>query len=44
MSRNWDMNRRLYFANVFASLSCEGLGGRAAAPTLDTVLKRMEEN
>lgn len=43
MSQDWDMNQRLYFANVFASLSCEGLGGRNAAPSLDTVLKRMEE-
>ncbi|MCI9681299.1 MAG: carbohydrate kinase family protein [Lachnospiraceae bacterium] len=44
MTRDWDMNRRLLFANVFASLSCEGLGGRIAAPSLETVLKRMEES
>lgn len=43
LSQNWDMNRRLFFANIFASLSCEGLGGRVAAPSLETVLKRMEE-
>ncbi len=44
MSQDWDMNKRLFFANVFASLSCEGLGGRSAAPTLEKVLKRMEES
>ncbi len=44
MSQDFDMNRRLFFANVFASLSCEGLGGRVAAPSLETVLKRMEES
>ena len=43
MSQDWDMNKRLYFSNVFASLSCEGLGGRIAAPTLDKVLKYMNE-
>ena len=43
MSQDWDMNTRLYFSNVFASLSCEGLGGRIAAPTLDKVLKYMNE-
>jgi len=43
MNQDWDMNKRLFFANVFASLSCEGLGGRNAAPSLETVLKRMEE-
>ena len=42
MSQPWDMNRRLRFANTFASLSCEGLGGRVAAPELETVLKRMK--
>lgn len=46
MTRNWDMNKRLFFANVFASLSCEGLGGRAAVPSLEKVLERikMEES
>lgn len=43
MNEDWDMNRRLFFANVFASLSCEGLGGRVAAPTLEKVLERMEQ-
>ncbi|MCD8249661.1 MAG: PfkB family carbohydrate kinase [Lachnospiraceae bacterium] len=43
MSQDWDMNRRLFFSNIFASLSCEGLGGRSAAPSLETVLKKMEE-
>ncbi len=43
MNQDWDMNRRLYFANVFASLSCEGLGGRDAAPSLETVLNQMKE-
>jgi len=46
MTQNWDMNKRLFFANVFASLSCEGLGGRDAAPSLEKVLERikMEES
>ena len=43
MSQDWDMNRRLLFANIFASLSCEGLGSRNAVPSLETVLKKMEQ-
>lgn len=43
LGQDWEPGKCLYFANVFASLSCEGLGGRSKAPSLDTVLKRMEE-
>ena len=43
MGQDWNMNKCLYFSNVFASLSCEGLGGRIATPTLCEVLRRMEE-
>ena len=43
MTQNWDMNKRLFFANVFASLSCEGLGGRDAVPSLEKVLDRIKK-
>ena len=41
MSQGWDMDKKLRFANVFASLTCEGLGGRSAIPPKDKVLEIM---
>jgi sugar/nucleoside kinase (ribokinase family) len=38
VSRGWDLDFSLRFANIFASLTCEGMGGRSAVPSLEKVL------
>lgn len=43
MKQKWDMERTLRFCNAFSGLTCGGLGGRAAEPTLEETLKKMEE-
>lgn len=42
VNRGWSLQRCLRFANVFASLSCTAMGGRAALPPLETVLSLMD--
>ena len=42
LRRGWPLPRCLRFANIFASLSCEGMGGRSAIPSLETVLSLMD--
>lgn len=41
--QQWDMNRILRFCNTFSGLTCRGLGGIAAEPTLEETLSKMEE-
>lgn len=40
---NWDLDRTLRFCNTFSALTCQGLGGLAAEPTLEETLRKMEE-
>ncbi len=37
--QGWDIQKCLWFSNVFASLTCRGRGGQSAVPTLETVLE-----
>ena len=39
LHQNWELERCLRFANVFASLTCEGMGSRAAVPSREKVLE-----
>lgn len=43
LANNWDMDRTLRFCNTFSALTCRGLGGLAAEPTLEETLQNMEE-
>lgn len=43
LMRGWDMEKTLRFSNAFAGLTCRGLGGIAAEPTLEETLEKMEE-
>lgn len=43
LTQGWDMEKTLRFSNAFAGLTCRGLGGIAAEPTLEETLKKMEE-
>lgn len=43
LDQDWTMNRRLAFANTFASLSCRGLGGSTALPTKEEVLAAVDK-
>ncbi len=38
---DWELNKIASFANVAAALSCEGLGGRSAIPTIDEIEQRL---
>lgn len=38
INQGWSYERSIRFSNIFASLSCEGLGGRSAIPKKETVL------
>lgn len=42
INRGWSYQQAMRFSNIFASLSCEGLGGRSAVPSLEKVLPYME--
>lgn len=37
INKGWDITQCLQFSNVFASLTCRGLGGHSAIPTLEEV-------
>lgn len=41
--QGWPLQKTLSFCNAFSSLTCEGLGGRAAEPTKEETLRKMEE-
>ena len=43
LMNNWDLDRTLRFCNTFSALTCQGLGGLAAEPTLEETLRKMEE-
>lgn len=43
LMRRWNMKRTLQFCNAFSGMTCQGLGGRTAEPTLQETLKKMEE-
>lgn len=40
--QGWNPRRCLRFANIFASLTCEGMGGHAAIPSLQKVLDLLD--
>lgn len=40
--QDWALGKTLEFANVAAALSCEGIGGRSAIPSVQDVLARMK--
>lgn len=42
LMQGWDMEKTLRFSNAFSGLTCRGLGGRAAEPTLEETLEKME--
>lgn len=42
INQGWDYGRSMRFSNIFASLSCEGLGGRAAIPPMEKVMEFMK--
>lgn len=42
--QGWDIERTLRFCNTFSALTCMGLGGLAAEPTLEETLRKMEES
>lgn len=41
--RGWEMELTLKFCNTFSGLTCGGMGGIQAEPTLEETLKKMEE-
>lgn len=43
LTRGWDLEKTLRFCNAFSGLTCQGLGGISAEPTLEETLKKMEE-
>lgn len=43
LTQKWDLDRTLRFCNTFSALTCRGLGGLAAEPTLEETLQKMEE-
>ncbi|WP_418483394.1 carbohydrate kinase family protein [Dysosmobacter sp.] len=43
LTQKWDLDRTLRFCNAFSGLTCQGLGGLAAEPTLEETLQKMEE-
>ena len=43
LTQGWDLRRTLRFCNAFSGLTCQGLGGLAAEPTLEETLRKMEE-
>ena len=43
LSRGWEMELTLNFCNTFSGLTCGGMGGIQAEPTLEETLKKMEE-
>lgn len=44
LMQGWDIERTLRFCNTFSALTCMGLGGLAAEPTLEETLRKMEES
>lgn len=43
LKQQWDLDQTLRFCNAFSGLTCQGLGGLAAEPTLEETLRKMEE-
>lgn len=43
LTKKWDMDRTLRFCNAFSGLTCQGLGGLEAEPTLEETLRKMGE-
>lgn len=43
LMNKWPLERILRFCNTFSGLTCRGLGGRAAEPTLEETLREMGE-
>ena len=43
LAQRWDLDHTLRFCNAFSGLTCQGLGGLAAEPTLEETLRKMEE-
>lgn len=43
LMQHWDLERTLRFCNTFSGLTCQGLGGLAAEPTLEETLQKMGE-
>jgi len=43
LTQKWDLDRTLRFCNTFSALTCQGLGGLTAEPTLEETLRKMEE-
>lgn len=43
LTQGWDLERTLRFCNAFSGLTCQGLGGLAAEPTLWETLQKMGE-
>lgn len=43
LTQKWDLDRTLRLCNAFSSLTCQGLGGLAAASTLEETLQKMVE-
>jgi sugar/nucleoside kinase (ribokinase family) len=42
--KGWDLPACVKFATIFAALTCRGLGGRSAIPTVSEVLARMSKS
>lgn len=42
LTQGWDLEKTLRFSNTFAGLTCRGLGGIAAEPSLEETLAKME--
>lgn len=43
LTQKWNLDRTLRFCSAFSGLTCQGLGGLAAEPTLEETLRKMEE-
>ena len=43
LAQRWNLDYTLRFCNAFSGLTCQGLGGLAAEPTLKETLRKMEE-
>jgi sugar/nucleoside kinase (ribokinase family) len=42
-TQKWDMDYTLRFCNTFSALTCLGMGGMTAQPTLEETIRKMEE-
>ncbi len=43
LMQGWEMDLTLNFCNTFAGLTCAGMGGRQAEPTLEETLNKLSE-